>query len=233
MPRIRATVLKTRGPAGTEVLTAQAIAERVKERITRGVYAPGQRLIEGDLATEFGIGRSRVRETLKTLVGEGYLEFIENRGVRVRRQSRKDAWETGRVREVLEGLAVRETIENGLTGEDKKQLGVLQKQLNAAFAAGDLERYNEYSAQFHEFFISRSANQLLQRLLDRFRIPLARIQFRDLLAQQDVMQGRHDCVRRVTAAALAGDAAAAEAEMRNYIDKGNRKLLEVADEFFE
>lgn len=224
-------------PASLEGLDATAppvsedMAERVKLRIMRGVYAPGQRLVEADLIKEFGAGRSRVRETLKTLVGEGYLELRENSGVRVRRLTRKEALEIGKVREVLEGLAVRQTVENGLSSEDRKQLGAIQKQLNAAMTDLDLERYNRHSADYHAFFLSRSQNGYLALMIERLRIPLFRIQFHAAISQ-DSMLARHACTRRITAAALEGDAAKAEAEMRLYMDGGNKRLAQSADDLF-
>lgn len=220
--------IATESPA----ISAPEVAEHVKRRIMRGAYAPGQRLVEADLMKEFNVGRSRVRETLKTLVGEGYLEFEENRGVRVRRLSLREALEIGRVREVLEGLAVRQTVEHGLTREDKKLLGDLQKGLNAAINDLDLQRYNALSAQFHDFFFERSQNIYLAKLIERMRIPLFRIQFQNVITQ-DGMTVRNEHKRRVTAAVLAGDADAAELEMRRYIDAGNKRLAACGEELFE
>ncbi len=222
--------LRARGSA--RVMSASEIAELIKDRIMRGEYEPGRRLVEADLTAETGAGRSRVRETLRTLVGEGYLVFEENRGVRVRRLTRKEALEIGRVREVLEGLAVRQAVENGLTREDKKALGDVQKRLDAAINDRDLDRYNRFSTAFHEFFFERARNRYLATLYERMRTPLLRIQFR-VVFTEDAMAVRNEHKRRVTAAALAGDAAAAEAEMRRYIDAGNRALAACPDELFE
>ena len=68
-----------------DALSTTEIAEHIKSRIHMGAYAPGQRLIEVDLAEEYGARRGRIREVFKVLVGQGYLEFIANRGVYVRR----------------------------------------------------------------------------------------------------------------------------------------------------
>jgi DNA-binding GntR family transcriptional regulator len=227
-----AVVAGPRPAAGARPMSARAIAGLIKDRITRGEYEPGRRLVEADLMTETGGGRSRVRETLRTLVGEGYLVFEENRGVRVRRLSRAEATEIGRVREVLEGLAVRQTVENGLSREDKKVLGDLQKRLNAAINDRDLASYNRHSTLFHDFFFERARNSYLATLGERMRPPMLRIQFRSVFTE-DGMAVRNEHKRRVTAAALAGDAAAAETEMRRYIDAGNRALAACPDSHFE
>ena len=77
-------------------ISDSAICDGIKTRIHRGGFAPGQRLIEVDLAEEFSVGRGRIREIFKTLVGEGYLEFIKNRGVYVRRFTRARCWRVWR-----------------------------------------------------------------------------------------------------------------------------------------
>src|SRR5690606_40520336 len=106
----------------TARISDTAICDGIKSRIHRGGYAPGQRLIEVDLAEQFAVGRGRIREAFKTLVGEGYLEFVKNRGVYVRRFSRAEILEMGRVREVLEGLSARLAAEKELGPEQRRLL---------------------------------------------------------------------------------------------------------------
>jgi DNA-binding GntR family transcriptional regulator len=94
-----------------ESQSVQSLSDQLIARIKRGFYAPGQRLVESDLMTDFDMGRSKVREALKILIGEGYLGFEKNRGACVRRFTRQEAIDRARVREVLEGLAARQAAE--------------------------------------------------------------------------------------------------------------------------
>lgn len=219
-------------PAGvSETPSAEDLADRIKRRIMRGAYAPGQRLVEADFTQEFKAGRGKIREVFKTLVGEGFLEQRENSGVRVRRLTREEALEIGKVREVLEGLAVRQTVDNGLSPEDRAELAALQGKLDDALKNLDQEGYNRHSAAFHEFFVERARNGCLAGLVERLRIPLFRLQFHTAMSRDSMLE-RHACAQRITAAVLAGEAAQAEAEMRLYIDGGNKRLSQTADEMF-
>ena len=79
--------------------------------IIRGLYegrfAPGQRLVEGDLTALYGVSRGPVREALSRLAAEGIVELRPQRGAVVRRLSRAEAIDIMRVVGSLMGLAAR------------------------------------------------------------------------------------------------------------------------------
>ena len=50
---------------------ADRIARIVREQIIDGERAPGDKLVERDLAAELGVSRVPVRDALKTLIAEG------------------------------------------------------------------------------------------------------------------------------------------------------------------
>src|SRR5690606_33923540 len=133
-----------------------SLPDELITRIKQGVYAPGQRLIEADLMLDFGIGRSQVRETLKTLVGEGYLSFEKNRGACVRRLTRQEAVDRARVREMLEGLAARQVAERGLDKAARAELKQLQKALDKGAKDKDFSSYSRLNEEFHDFILAHS-----------------------------------------------------------------------------
>src|SRR5262252_7690850 len=57
--------------------------ERLKRDILTLELAPDQDLDEVSLSEEYGISRTPVRDVLRQLAGEGYLDIRENRGARV------------------------------------------------------------------------------------------------------------------------------------------------------
>lgn len=62
----------------------QHALKQLREAITRGDMAPGQRLVEEELAEQFGVTRGGIRAALIDLTAEGLVERIRNRGARVR-----------------------------------------------------------------------------------------------------------------------------------------------------
>lgn len=71
------------GPAGR---TTQAwVADELRERIILGTIPVGARLRQVDIATEFSVSTTPVREAFRTLATEGLVQIDEHRGVVVRR----------------------------------------------------------------------------------------------------------------------------------------------------
>ncbi|MEN0135633.1 MAG: GntR family transcriptional regulator [Rhodococcus sp. (in: high G+C Gram-positive bacteria)] len=63
------------GPGGTGDLTSA-----LRTAIVDGVYPPGHRLVQEELADRFGVSRIPLREAIRTLVGEGLLRSAPGRG---------------------------------------------------------------------------------------------------------------------------------------------------------
>ncbi|MFC8046411.1 GntR family transcriptional regulator [Nocardia sp. NPDC057353] len=59
------------------------LADRLRTAIVEGVYPPGHRLVQEELADRFGVSRIPLREAIRTLVGEGLLRSEPGRGTYV------------------------------------------------------------------------------------------------------------------------------------------------------
>ncbi len=215
----------------TDTASAVAIADGIKGDIQRGAFAPGQRLIEIDLAEQFAVGRGRIREAFKTLVGEGYLEFVKNRGVYVRRFSRAEILEMGRVREVLEGLSARLAAEKELTPEQRRLLIEHQDRLNDAEAHNDVDRYNAENFEYHATICAIAGNRHVEQSLARVRLPLYRLQLPRSFSRDSMATSNRDH-QVITSSILAGKPDAAEAAMRAHVHAGNQHVIRLAEVHF-
>jgi len=81
------------------------MADAIQLRILTGEYALGAPLRQAQLADEFGVSRTPVREALRKLQAAGLVEIIRHRGAIVRGPSARDLREAYIVRAELEGLA--------------------------------------------------------------------------------------------------------------------------------
>lgn len=91
----------------------EQIANRLGEDIIRGVFAPGQPLMEVMLAeTYFRVSRGPVREALRILESEGLVQIRPRRGAIVAELSHADIKEIFSVRAVLYGYVVAELAMN-------------------------------------------------------------------------------------------------------------------------
>jgi DNA-binding GntR family transcriptional regulator len=84
-----------------------AATELIRLAIVEGRLVPGHRLKEEELAREFGISRTPVREALLVLQAEGLVDAMPNRGATVRAHTAQGLDDLYQLRALLEGFAAR------------------------------------------------------------------------------------------------------------------------------
>lgn len=153
------------------VLDSTRVADWLRDAILDGVRAPGSRLIERDLAAEFGVSRVPVRDALKVLEGEGLVVLRPRTWAIVREFTASDMTDLDEVRAVLEPLAFR------LAAERHRQDGLvrLRRTLEAersSARADDPIASRRAAADFHEVVTELAENRLLQDLMRGMRSKL-------------------------------------------------------------
>jgi DNA-binding GntR family transcriptional regulator len=106
---------------------SETIADTLTELIFSGKLHPGQRLVQSQLAEEFGVSRVPVRDALHFLEQRSLVVTRPRRGVIVRPVSRQGLHEIFAMRRILEPPALAEIMSN-LTEED---LGALESIVDA------------------------------------------------------------------------------------------------------
>ena len=108
-----------RRQAGFQVQSvADQVYEVLRERIASGEIERGSRLHQEDLAKEFGVSRTPVREALRRLAAEGLVDLFANRGARVATATDEQLRSSYETRLVVEPGAARIAAERGLDGAD-------------------------------------------------------------------------------------------------------------------
>ncbi|RSD20800.1 GntR family transcriptional regulator [Amycolatopsis eburnea] len=92
---------------------ADEVADRIRDAIFDGGYAPGSQLREVELAEALGVSRGPVREALLKLEREGLVRGEWHRGTTVTALSDEDVAELDSLRAALEQLAVALVVERG------------------------------------------------------------------------------------------------------------------------
>ena len=162
-------------------LSATELVEVLRNAIVSGHLVPNQRLVEADLAAEYGASRGNIRVALSELSVEGLVERMQNRGARVRAVSVDEAVEITEVRAALEALCARKAAER-ITDEQIDDLKQLAARMKDAVDRGDRESYSECNQMLHASIISISAQQTAASTIQRLRGQAVRFQFR--LARQ-------------------------------------------------
>ncbi len=163
-------------PLVGEAARAHAYAT-LRRSVLSGDLAPGQRLVEEELAGTLGVTRQSLRAALLDLTGEGLVERIPNRGARVRVVTTEEAVAITECRMALEALCAAKAAEV-VTDEQAAALRELGSRLERAVAEADPVRYSELNRDLHRRVIAISGQQVAAGLLERLHGQLVRHQFR-------------------------------------------------------
>ncbi len=138
--------------------------------------APGQRLVEEELAGRLGVTRASVRAALFDLAADGLAERIPNRGARVRAVTVAEAVAITECRMALEGLCAAKAAER-VTGPQADRLRRLGGELQRAVADGEPLKYSALNHELHRLVREISGQQVAAGLLERLNGQLVRHQF--------------------------------------------------------
>jgi DNA-binding GntR family transcriptional regulator len=156
-------------PASKRRTTASSVPQIVgilRGRIARQDVAPGAKLRETDLAQEFGVPRTRVRDALNVLEQRRLIERIPNRGAMVTRLDPAQAAFIYDLREVLEGLAARLATEKTEGAKWRKELDLFKGPMKALVEKNELDPYIERYEALRRNIIEAADNPLLAEMLD-------------------------------------------------------------------
>ncbi|MFF7360806.1 FCD domain-containing protein [Streptomyces sp. NPDC008125] len=193
----------------------QLALSRLRQAILRGEMAPAQRLVENELAEQFGVTRASIRAALIDLAAEGLVERIRNRGSRVRVVTVEEAVAITECRMALEGLCAAKAAVLA-TGAQREELTGLGEAMAKAVAEGDPLTYSELNHQLHTCVREFSGQRTAVELLERLNGQLVRHQFQLALRPGRPQQSLSEHLA-VIEAIVAGEPQAAEEAVRAHL----------------
>jgi DNA-binding GntR family transcriptional regulator len=148
------------GPITSPTLV-DAVAVRLRNSILRGRFAPGERLVEANLARELGISRGPVREALAALERDGIVVNVPRRGKFVLSFDAVRISEIYSLRKILEAYAV-ELIIDRLTDIEPEALSNAVAEIEDAANSGSVSLIAERDLAFHDRLYALSGHRLLR-----------------------------------------------------------------------
>jgi len=142
------------------------IAERLRAAILANAFKPGDWLRQEQLAQQFGVSQTPVREALQDLVGEGVVERVPYRGIRVIEFTLTDLRDLYACRAFMEGIAARYAAQH-ITPKEIAELKRLVDEMATAFARKKWNEYRELNRQFHQGIYATSRHPFLTRTLNQ------------------------------------------------------------------
>src|SRR5688572_5502365 len=135
--------------------------------VSMDVYRSRQdiRLDERQLAQDFGVSRTPVREAMAQLEREGFVRSVPRRGVYVVRKTKREVIEMITAWAALESMAARLVTQNASDG-DIAGLRRLFAKFDGDTLHARLDEYSEVNIHFHQTIIELSGNQVLIKLAE-------------------------------------------------------------------
>ena len=150
----------------------RALRHDVRDGLVRAIldgrFGPGDRLIEMNIAKEYGTSQGPVREALRELEMLGFVRSEPNRGTYVR-----DPWQRGMlelydVRAALEEFAAR--MATPRLCDDVSAIQAEVDLMADAATRNDVHAAVEHSERFHRLIVEASGNKLLYTMWDSLSI---------------------------------------------------------------
>lgn len=202
------------------------VATQLRNYIFDGHLRPGSFIDEVTLCELWSISRTPLREALKVLTAEGLVRHEPRRGCFVNEVTEQDLDDIFPVIALLEGRCAFDATQRA-TPADVQALEVWHQRLQQYADAGRINDYYDANFAIHEAIIQLANNKWLAQTISDLRkiLKLARLQ--QLHAPGRLKQSLKEHLA-VFAAIQVGDAAAADAAMREHLLQQREALRELA-----
>lgn len=221
----------------TSLTLTQAVADHLRRLIHRGEVGPGDRLpAERELAEQLGVARISLREAIKILQRDGYVEvrrgaqggtYVTELDEPVARWRAKMRTESGEFDDILDFRIALETGSARLAAirRSPEDLAALRSAIRDLERASGRAAFRLTDSQFHAALAEAAGNSRLEAAIESARGEL--FTTHDLLPFTDPIQESvrdHEAIYR---AVSNRDPDAASAAMREHIENTREQLREI------
>lgn len=140
----------------------------LRQAILKGELAPGERLMEIQLAERLGVSRTPIREAIRKLELEGLVLMIPRKGAEVAKISEKSLRDVLEVRRSLEELAIELACQR-MTPESVVELEKKQEEFRDAVLNGSAMEIAETDEAYHDVIFKGTCNDRLVQMINNLR----------------------------------------------------------------
>ncbi|RKD31998.1 GntR family transcriptional regulator [Lacrimispora algidixylanolytica] len=140
----------------------------LRQAILKGELAPGERLMEIQLADRLGVSRTPIREAIRKLELEGLVLMIPRKGAEVAKISEKSLRDVLEVRRSLEELAIELACQRMLP-DAVDELEQRQEEFKNAVLNGNPMEIAETDEAYHDVIYKGTCNDRLIQMINNLR----------------------------------------------------------------
>jgi DNA-binding GntR family transcriptional regulator len=193
----------------------EQVRDAILGEIASGQLAPGERIIQEQIAKTLGVSRQPVQQALLLLRNQGVLCDAPGRGLVVAALEPAQVRHMYAVRAVIEGLACRLAAQNDAERAARQGPALIETGRKAV-ATGSVARMVAADLKFHEFIYGLSGNPLIAPVMASHWTQTQRV-MGEVLMKDETPRDIWDQHAEILQAVAAGDAALAESLARSHI----------------
>lgn len=150
---------------GTGRTLSERVAGSLRLALTSGYLEPGEWIDQDLIASDLGVSRTPVREALRRLESEGFIEVQPHRGATVPTLSAQAIRDTFSVRRLLESEVVR-LITPLIPDNVLDEIDAALTETRLKLEKGELDSHLANDLYFHETLLAYVPNELLKDLIE-------------------------------------------------------------------
>jgi GntR family transcriptional regulator of vanillate catabolism len=213
---------RTEAASPAAVTLSQSVTDRLRTALLEGRFLPDEKLQEMSLSAMLNVSRTPIRAALHSLTAEGLLEYVPNRGYRVRGLDTDRLISVFDIRGMLEGLAARLAAERGMDEATQTEYRLALEKGDSLIEKGklvraDRDRFAQVNVCIHEAILHAADNRLLNDMIRLcHNIPISS-DSNVLWNDYAWLRRSHDDHYRMFEAILLRDGSRAEQLMREHV----------------
>ncbi|MCE2658642.1 MAG: GntR family transcriptional regulator [Rubrivivax sp.] len=199
----------------TQPNLVEQVRDAILEEIASGAFAPGDRIIQEQIAQALGVSRQPVQQALVLLRTQGVLQDAPGRGLLVAHLDPNHVQHMYDIRAAIEGLAARRAAELGAERAAKAGPALVEAGRKAV-AAGSVARMIAADMKFHAFIHGLSGNPLIAPALEA-HLTVTQRAMGEVLMRDEQPRDIWDQHEAILQAVAASDGDHAEALVRTHL----------------
>lgn len=193
----------------------EAVGRALRRRILNNELPAETRLVEANLAAEFGVSRGTIRDAMRSLQAEGLIAIVPRRYSVVTRMSQEDAEDVCFARYVLEDAG----FDRGFGANRKdlaRNLRVAMEHMSVAARTDDMDALVAGDTRFHELLIDVSGRGRLKDLWSMLNSQMGAVMRAEIDRQGIGLMDAADRHRGIFEAVSEGDVTRLRRELRTH-----------------